>query len=99
MHLSDAQRLALKKLREHGGEGVIDKHGKVVASGERLLGLEPVTWLRLITTGHVEVRGDLRIGITAKGRDALAAAPGPKVNPHGIQGSRYQQPVRFAGAE
>jgi hypothetical protein len=99
MPLSDAQHEALKKLRDHGGEGVIDKHGKIVASGERLLGLEPVTWLRLITTGHVEVRGDLRIGITAKGRDALAAAPGPKINPHGIQGSRYQPPARLAGAE
>ncbi|BAU93334.1 hypothetical protein MPPM_4729 [Methylorubrum populi] len=97
--LTDAQHLALKKLRDHGGEGVIDKHGKVVASGERLLGLEPVTWLRLITTGHIEVRGDLRIGITAKGRDALAAAPGLKVNPHGIQGSSHQQPARHAGAE
>ncbi len=99
MSLTDAQQLALKKLRDHGGEGVIDKHGKVVASGERLLGLEPVTWLRLITTGHVEVRGDLRIGIAAKGLNALAAAPGPKINPHGIQGSRYQQPARQAGAE
>lgn len=96
---SDAQLLALKKLSQHGGEGVIDKHGKVVASGERLLGLEPVTWLRLITTGHVEVRGDLRIGITAKGLDAVASAPGPKINPHGIQGSRYQQPARLSGAE
>lgn len=96
---SDAQLLALKKLSQHGGEGVIDKHGKIVASGERLLGLEPVTWLRLITTGHVEVRGDLRIGIAAKGRDALAAAPGLKVNPHGIQGNRYPQPARLAGAE
>lgn len=99
MALSDAQREALKKLSQHGGEGVIDKHGKVVASGERLLGLEPVTWLRLITTGHVDVRGDLRIGITAKGREAVASAPGLRVNPHGIQGSRYQQPARIAGAD
>lgn len=99
MPLSDAQHQALKKLRDHGGEGVIDKHGKVVASGERLLGLEPVTWLRLITTGHVEARGDLRIGITTKGREAVASVPGLKVNPHGIHGSRYQRAARLAGAE
>lgn len=99
MSLTDAQNQALKKLRDHGGEGVIDKHGKVVASGERLLGLEPVTWLRLITTGHVEARGDLRIGITAKGRDAVAAAPGLRVNPHGITGNNFEQPTRQPGAE
>lgn len=98
MSLSDAQITALKKLSANGGEGVIDKHGKVVAAGERLLGLEPVTWLRLITTGHVEVRGDLRIGITAKGRDAIASAPGPRVNPHVIHGSHTPAPAH-QGAE
>jgi len=96
---TDAQLHALKKLSANGGEGVIDKHGKVVAAGERLMGLEPVTWLRLITTGYVEVRGDLRIGITAKGEAALTGVPGPKINPHGVQSSRYQQPARLPGAE
>ena len=99
MPLSDAQQEALKKLAEHGGEGVIDKHGKVVASGERLMGLEPVTWLRLITTGHVETRGHLRIGITSKGAEAVASIPGPRINPHGIRGSSFQPPARVAGAE
>lgn len=96
---TDAQRTALKKLHEHGGEGVIDQHGKIVASGVRLLGLEPITWLRLITKGFVEVRGHLRIGITAKGLAALATEPGLKVNPHSIRGSNYQPPARLAGAE
>lgn len=96
---TDSQYDALKRLHVNGGEGVIDKHGKIVASGERLMGLEPVTWLRLITTGHVEARGDLRIGITAKGVAALANAPTPKVNPHGITGNNFQQPERHSGAE
>lgn len=96
---TDAQHEALKRLHANGGEGVIDKHGKVVAAGERLMGLEPVTWLRLITTGYVEVRGDLRIGITPKGEAALTVTAGPKINPHGIQSSRYQQPARLPGAE
>jgi hypothetical protein len=95
---TDAQHRALKKLRDHGGEGVLDKHGKVVAAGERLMGLEPVTWLRLITTGHVEVRGNLRIGITPKGEAALTATPGPKVNPHAIHGKRGAVPSH-PGAE
>lgn len=99
MPLSDAQQAALKSLNANGGEGIIDKHGKIVASGERLMGIEPVTWLRLITTGFVETRGHLRIGLTDKGAKAVASAPGPRINPHGIQGSRYQQPARIAGAE
>jgi len=96
---TDAQQDALKRLREYGGEGVIDKHGKVVASGERLMGLEPVTWLRLITTGYVEVRGHLRIGITEKGEQSLAQAPPLKVNPHAIKGERFQVSPRHEGAE
>ncbi len=96
--ITDQQIAALQKLREHGGEGVIDKHGKIVASGARLLGFDAVTWLLLLTTGHVEARGPLRVGITAKG--IAAAAPATvKVNPHGIQGSSYQQPARQPGAE
>lgn len=96
---TDAQHDALKRLHANGGEGVLDKHGKIIASGERLTGLEPVTWLRLLTTGHVEVRGDHRIGITAKGEAALSGAPTLKVNPHGIQGERFPASPRHPGAE
>lgn len=96
--VTDPQQQALVKLKEHGGEGVLDKHGKVVAGGARLTGFDPVTWLRLLTTGHLEVRGPLRVGLTAKG--AAEAVPTPrKVNPHGIQSNSYQQPARQAGAE
>ena len=96
---TDAQRTALKRLHEHGGEGVIDQHGKVVANGVRLMGLDAITWLRLVMKGFVEVRGHLRLGITEKGLASLATEPGPKVNPHSIRGSNYQPPARLAGAE
>lgn len=95
---SDAQNAALLKLSAHGGEGIIDKHGKLVASGVRLIGFDAVTWLRLMTTGHVEVRGPLRLGLTAKGI-AEATPAAVKVNPHGIQSNSYQQPARLPGAE
>lgn len=95
--VTDPQQQALVKLKAHGGEGVLDKHGKIVASGVRLMGFDPVTWLRLITTGHLEVRGDLRVGLTAKG-DAAAVAPPLKISPHGIQGRREPVPAH-QGAE
>ena len=95
--VTDPQQSALVKLKAHGGEGVLDKHGKIVASGVRLLGFDPVTWLRLLTTGHLEVRGDLRVGLTPKG-EAVAVAPPTKINPHGIQGRREPIPAR-PGAE
>lgn len=43
-----AQTKAMIFLRERGGEGVIDKRGKVVAGGERLFGATSDTWRRLI---------------------------------------------------
>lgn len=95
--VTDPQQSALVKLKAHGGEGVLDKHGKIVASGVRLLGFDPVTWLRLLTTGHLEVRGDLRVGLTPKG-EAAAVAPPTKINPHGIHSRREPIPAH-PGAE
>lgn len=96
--VTDPQQQALVKLKAHGGEGVLDKHGKVVAGGVRLLGFDPVTWPRLLTTGHLEVRGPLRVGLTAKG-DAEAVPTTRKGNPHGIQNNRFQPMARLPGAE
>lgn len=95
--VTDPQTAALVKLKAQGGEGVLDKHGKIVAGGERLLGFDPVTWLRLLTTGHIEVRGDLRVGITAKGEAAAVAKP-VRINPHGIHSRREPIPAH-PGAE
>lgn len=77
--LSKTQRLALSKLAEAGGEGVIDKIGRVVAAGEVLAsqGIQPqpfasITWLRLVTTGHVESAGPGRLRLTDAGKKEAA---------------------------
>ncbi|WP_449411068.1 hypothetical protein [Methylobacterium komagatae] len=95
--VTDPQQSALVKLKAHGGEGVLDKHGKIVASGVRLTGFDAVTWLRLLTTGHIEVRGDLRVGLTQKGEAAAIAKP-VRINPHGIHSRREPTPAH-PGAE
>ncbi|MGU3387024.1 hypothetical protein ACLBYG_21110 [Methylobacterium sp. D53M] len=78
--MTPAQKQALQHLHHRGGEGAIDRHGSVVAGGVRLQFLAD-TWLRLMTTGHVEPRGPMRLGLTDLGREA--AAPDPVKLPGG----------------
>lgn len=86
MNISDAQVHALRDLANNGGEGAIDKRGVLVAGGERLP-YQPETWLRLMTTEHVEVAGPLRIRITSQGRDEVEIArhARARVRPETIQ--------------
>lgn len=72
--MTPAQKQALEHLHRQGGEGAIDRRGALVAGGVRLKFLAD-TWLRLMTTGHVEPRGPMRIGLTDLGR--LGAEPRP----------------------
>ncbi|QRE76513.1 hypothetical protein [Methylobacterium aquaticum] len=72
--MTPAQKQALEHLHRHGGEGAIDKHGALVASGVRLKFLAD-TWLRLMTTGHVEPCGPMRIKLTGLGRQAAEPEP------------------------
>lgn len=74
MKLSDAQHKALIDLRENGCEGAISKTGSLVAGGVRLPYLAD-TWLRLMTTGHVEPRGPMRLGLTDLGKSEAVPAP------------------------
>lgn len=78
--LTQTQKQALRHLHAHGGEGAIDKHGLVVAGGVRSSFLAHI-WLRLMTTGHVEGRGPMRIGLTDLG--LKAAMPDPVKQPAG----------------
>ena len=67
--LPDTHRRALGWLAQHGGEGAIDRHGRVIAQGEHFGSSETAqVWLRLITTEHVEPAGRNRIRLTAGGR-------------------------------
>ncbi|KQO89450.1 hypothetical protein [Methylorubrum sp. SL192] len=69
MALTDSQLDALRSLKAAGGEGAIDRHGGVLAAGERLPFLAD-TWLRLVTLGLVAGAGPLRIRLTAAGEEA-----------------------------
>lgn len=68
-HITPTMRKALSALVEHSGEGAIDRHGVVVAAGERLR-FDSITWLRMATLGLVEPAGPLRLRLTAAGRAA-----------------------------
>lgn len=86
--LPDTHRRALGWLAQHGGEGAIDQHGRLVAQGERFGSSETASvWLRLVTTGHVEGAGRHRIRLTADGRKIGDRQPRPfeqaSGRPHG----------------
>ena len=70
--MTPAQQSALRDLAQNGGEGAIDKRGVLVSGGERLA-YQPETWLRLVTTSHIEVAGPNRLRITAAGRAEVDA--------------------------
>lgn len=95
--MTPAQKQALTELRKHGGEGIIDKHGRLMAAGVRLTMVAPETWLRLVTTGHVIAVGPLRLALTDAGR-AESFPESPRVNPHGIHGRQEPIPAH-PGAE
>lgn len=46
--MSKAMRHAEEWLRERGGTGIIDRYGRVVASGEAAGQFDAATWLRLV---------------------------------------------------
>lgn len=94
--MTPAQKEALIALRDHGGEGAISKHGQILAAGERLPFM-PDTWLRLMTTGHVEPRGPMRIGLTREGVDE-AVPVHRKVPPKLIAAPQGAKPA-MEGAE
>lgn len=65
---------ALTDLHSRGGSGVLDRHSKVLASGERLRHA-PETWLRLLMEGYVSsAPGTGRLTVTRQGEDAVARA-------------------------
>lgn len=70
VQLSEAQGRALQTLSQCGGEGVIDKFGRLLARGS-LLPFDAATWLRLVTFGHLEADAPYRLIITRAGREAL----------------------------
>ncbi|MCJ2134222.1 hypothetical protein MKK69_09170 [Methylobacterium sp. J-026] len=96
MTLTDSQRDALSALRAAGGEGAIDRHGGVVAAGERLPFLAD-TWLRLVTLGLVAGAGPLRIRLTAAGEVAVTPR-GRKVDPRLLRTDNTPTPAH-PGAE
>lgn len=64
--ITPAMANAIRTLRDHTGEGAIDKYGRVVAAGE-ILQVDAATWLRLMTLGLLEPAGELRVRLTEAG--------------------------------
>lgn len=52
--LPDPHKRALVWLRDHGGDGLIDRYGRVIAQGEKYgSGETSQVWLRLVASGHI----------------------------------------------
>lgn len=69
--LPETHRAALAWLKAQGGEGVIDRYGRLLAAGETYGSMETSSiWLRLVTTGHVAGAGRFRLRLTDAGRAA-----------------------------
>lgn len=64
--LTPAMRQAVKRLANHGGDGVIDRYGRVIAAGE-VLGKDAATWLRLMTFQVVLSGGPHRLVLSKIG--------------------------------
>lgn len=62
--LTKPQRQALEWLQERGGNGVVNRYGKVMASGE-IAGFDAATWLRLICAGLIVSEGPARLRLAA----------------------------------
>ena len=67
--MTKAMERALKWLGEHGGSGVLDRYGRVLAGGEVSSQFHPTTWLRLVSVGRLAGYGG-RI----RSRDAITSA-------------------------
>lgn len=65
--MTDAQVYALRWLHDHGGSGLIDKYGRVVAAGEFFPKGPTMTWLRLVAAALIEGMED-HLVLTRKGR-------------------------------
>jgi len=67
--LTEAQRAALKWLREHNGTGIFDKNGVLLAAGE-LAPFMRSTWSALRDAGLVDIfrtgsRGPYRVAVSS----------------------------------
>ncbi len=73
--LTKAQRNILRRFADRGGEGIIDRHGDMVAAGEKVGGAH-ATYLRLASYKMIAPAGPLRFQLTARGRAELEAPDG-----------------------
>jgi hypothetical protein len=76
--LTPAQQMALNWLAERGGEGVIDRYGRIIAKGDVYRGEHGATWLRLVAlrfligTGHAG-----RLALSDDGKGLAQRRPDP----------------------
>ena len=65
--MTEAMRRAVQWLKERGGSGVIDRHGRVLAAGEVASHIAAETWLRLVgeslvsgSLGRIQITGEIK---------------------------------------
>jgi hypothetical protein len=57
MKVTQPMQLALDWLSERGGQAIIDRYGRLVASGDVRAQSDASTWLRLVAAGKVTGQG------------------------------------------
>jgi hypothetical protein len=77
MKLTPDQATNLIWLADRGGEGMVDRYGRVVASGETRPQGSWIAWLRLVALGLVD-GDDRRLKLTARGRMQAAQEYGDR---------------------
>lgn len=86
--LPDTHLSALAWLSEHGGAGVIDQYGRVIAQGERYKSGETAqVWLRLFCSEHIMTAGPSRLKLTLAGEVEAHAV----LNKRGRDGFSFSQ--------
>lgn len=66
--LPDTHRSALAWLAQRGGEGVVDRYGRIVAQGQLYGGNGASSvWLRLFCAGYLRPAGEARLGLSQEG--------------------------------
>lgn len=74
--LPETHKAALAWFRDHGGDGLIDQYGRVVAQGEKYKSADTASvWLRLVASGHIIGSGTGRLRFTSEGSDAASKLP------------------------
>lgn len=58
---------ALDWLEDNGGEGTLTRRGQMMAVNGQISLADPLTWLRLVSFGHIEATGPYKFRVRSNG--------------------------------